>query len=495
MKKILIILCSMTCCIALQAQSRSFEEFQKQQNARFNQFKQDKQAEFDAFRNKQNERYAEFIKKNWGKFHGQQAVEPKEEKPVPPVIYDTAPSSQPIPEAEPAKPILVEEDIVPIHQPLPQPEPIAPVEPKKDESYKTYAISFYGTLVSVGFPRQKEFCLHGIDEESLANAWTELSSPEYDITLNNVLAARDHLSLCDWGYLKLLQAITEKRYGKTNEAVFMQAFLLSQSGYKMRLATDKEKLYLLVASQHGIFSMMYFVLDNDKFYALNCNSHELYICNASFDKEQAISMQLRQEQNLDLELTQPRTLTSEHGVKATVMVNKNMIDFFNDYPSAYINDDPNTCWAVHANTPLEQTIKDKLYPDLKKAIAGLNEYDAVNKLLNFVQTAFEYEYDDKVWGTDRVFFSSETLYYPYADCEDRSILFSRIIRDLLGLDVVLLHYPGHLATAVAFTTEVRGDYLMFNNKRYVVCDPTYIHAPVGKTMPSMNNKEAKIVVL
>lgn len=495
MKKILIILCSMTCCIALQAQSRSFEEFQKQQNARFNQFKQDKQAEFDAFRNKQNERYAEFIKKNWGKFHGQQAVEPKEEKPVPPVIYDTAPSSQPIPEAEPATPILVEEDIVPIHQPLPQPEPIAPVEPKKDESYKTYAISFYGTLVSVGFPRQKEFCLHGIDEEYLANAWTELSSPEYDITLNNVLAARDHLSLCDWGYLKLLQAITEKRYGKTNEAVFMQAFLLSQSGYKMRLATDREKLYLLVASQHGIFSMMYFMVDNDKFYALNCNNHELYICNASFDKEQAISMQLRQEQNLDLELTQPRTLTSEQGVKATVMVNKNMIDFFNDYPSAYINDDPNTCWAVHANTPLEQTIKDKLYPDLKKAIAGLNEYDAVNKLLNFVQTAFEYEYDDKVWGSDRVFFSSETLYYPYADCEDRSILFSRIIRDLLGLDVVLLHYPGHLATAVAFTTEVRGDYLIFNNKRYVVCDPTYIHAPVGKTMPSMNNKEAKIVVL
>jgi cellulose biosynthesis protein BcsQ len=124
--------------------------------------------------------------------------------------------------------------------------------------------------------------------------------------------------------------------------------------------------------------MMYFVLDNDKFYALNCNSHELYICNASFDKEQAISMQLRQEQNLDLELTQPRTLTSEQGVKSTVMVNKNMIDFFNDYPSAYINDDPNTCWAVHANTPLEQTIKDKLYPDLKKAIAGLAQhYDYV----------------------------------------------------------------------------------------------------------------------
>lgn len=116
-------------------------------------------------------------------------------------------------------------------------------------------------------------------------------------------------------------------------------------------------------------------------------------------------------------------------------------------------------------------------------------------LLNFVQTAFVYEYDDKVWGYDRAFFAEETLFYPYCDCEDRSILFSRLVRDLLGLKVVLIYYPGHLATAVRFSENVTGDYLSVNTSRYVICDPTYIGAPVGRTMPNMNNGNAKVILL
>ena len=89
-----------------------------------------------------------------------------------------------------------------------------------------------------------------------------------------------------------------------------------------------------------------------------------------------------------------------------------------------------------------------LYTPLREQLAGLDKKEAAERLLNFVQTAFVYEYDEKVWGHDRAFFAEETLFYPYCDCEDRSILFSRLVRDLLGLDAVLVYYPGHLATAV-----------------------------------------------
>ena len=100
-----------------------------------------------------------------------------------------------------------------------------------------------------------------------------------------------------------------------------------------------------------------------------------------------------------------------------------------------------------------------------------------------------------VWGADRAFFAEETLYYPYADCEDRAVLFSRLVRDIVGLDVVLLYYPGHLAAAVEFNEEVLGDYLLYDKRKYIVCDPTYIGAPVGRTMPNMNNEEAQIIIL
>ena len=176
-------------------------------------------------------------------------------------------------------------------------------------------------------------------------------------------------------------------------------------------------------------------------------------------------------------------------------VNKNDINFFDKYPEACIGGDGTTKWAVYANTPLSPEIKQSLYPQLKATTDKLGEKEAVGAILNWVQTAFKYEYDDKVWGRDRVFFAEETLYYPACDCEDRSILFSRLVRDILGLDVVLLYYPGHLATAVHFTQPVKGDYLTYKGKDYVVCDPTYINAGVGRTMPGMDNQKAKVIAL
>ena len=62
-------------------------------------------------------------------------------------------------------------------------------------------------------------------------------------------------------------------------------------------------------------------------------------------------------------------------------------------------------------------------------------------------------------------------------------LFAWLTESLLGLDVVILSYPGHVATAVAFSGGVGGDHWAFNGKQYVVADPTYINADVGMTIP------------
>ena len=63
----------------------------------------------------------------------------------------------------------------------------------------------------------------------------------------------------------------------------------------------------------------------------------------------------------------------------------------------------------------------------------------------------------------------------------------------MGLDVVFLHYPGHLATAVCFDEEITGDYLILDGRKYLVCDPTYINAPIGIQMPTMNGRDVKVV--
>jgi len=97
------------------------------------------------------------------------------------------------------------------------------------------------------------------------------------------------------------------------------------------------------------------------------------------------------------------------------------------------------------------------------------------------------------FGKENYLFPEETLYYPYSDCEDRSILFAWLVHSLLGMDVIGLDYPGHVATAVQFKGNVGGDAIQYNGRRYVVADPTYINASVGMTMPDFKNAKPGVI--
>jgi len=124
---------------------------------------------------------------------------------------------------------------------------------------------------------------------------------------------------------------------------------------------------------------------------------------------------------------------------------------------------------------------------------GMDEQQAVNFLLRFVQTSLKYKTDEEQFGKENYMFPEETLYYPYSDCEDRAVLFAWLVQSLLGLDVVGLDLPGHVATAVRFNGQVPGDAVTYNGKRYVVADPTYINASVGMTMPDYKNTKPGVI--
>jgi hypothetical protein len=346
---------------------------------------------------------------------------------------------------------------------------------------------------------EDRFRLPDCTENAIADAWQTLSQPRYNNLIRDCLELRIRLNLCDWAYLQLLRQLSSGFFGKeSNETVLFTAFLYSQSGYKIRLArSEKNRLYMLVASRHAIYSMSYYQIDGEKFYPLDCSEERLHICNNVFPNEQALSLVIGKEQYFTLNTGNKRTLTSKRypNITASVSSNTNLIDFYGSYPQSYINNDATTKWTFYANTPLSRTIQDTLYPVLKKAIRDKSEREAANMLINFVQTAFEYGYDNEIWGGDRPFFADETVFYPFSDCEDRAILFSRLIRDLMGLKAVLLYYPGHLATAVQFNETIPGDYLSIDDKRYLVCDPTFIGANIGRTMTGMDNDKAKVVLL
>ncbi len=535
MKKIFIILPLLALSVTLSAQTSFKDDFEA--------FKKRAQQDYDDFRKRANAEYSEFLRKAWEEFVAFGGDTLPKEKELPPVVYtpptpvvkpDTTPVVTPkdtieerlpqeeidpihgnknglttvkvpvvippitMPDKEPKR--LPFEEIVTIPQPQPQPQPISPIKeipaPPQVE-IPTLSVQLYGTGLKFRKPTGNLVRLKSVKENTIADAWAEMSGDNYNNLLFDLLQIRKGMQLCDWAYLELLEKAADAVYGKqTNEAVLLKAFLYSQSGYKMRLAsTDNGQLHMLVASKYIIFGENYFLLDGERYYSLGLKEKNLHISSAQMQKEKALSFRINQEQRLKDNPSEIRTLTSKFGITASCNVNQNMIDFYNRYPSTAFGDDFGTRWALLANTPLDATIKNSLYPQLKEQLKDLEMEDKVNVLLNFVQTAFVYEYDDVVWGEDRAFFAAETLFYPYCDCEDRSILFTRLVRDLLGLDAVLIYYPGHLASAVAIPNFIKGDYLQVDGKRFTICDPTYINAPIGKTMPGMDNATAKVIVL
>lgn len=461
----------------------------------YEEFKNKARQAYDSFRSRCNEEYASFMEQSWRSFRSEPPIPvPSEDKPVPPRPYD---KNTP----RPPKPVeLPHDDVLSAPEPAPQPRPVEPVKELPQPASNSFKFACYGTEMRVRLTDSHRFRLVNTSEASVADAWRHCSQGMFDNVLRDCLSLRLSRGLCDWAYLNMLRSLADAFCGAgTDEAVVLAGWLYCQSGYKMRLGRSKtSRLCLLAASRHKIYNRPFFCIDGDNYYTIGCNDRQLDICGASFPQEQPLSLYITNSQQFAMEHTQTRTLQSKRypEIKAVVSVNKNIIDFYNTYPASEISNNFMTRWAMYANTPLDTSVRNTLYPVLHRAVANLSLKEAAERLLNFVQTAFVYEYDETVWGTDRAFFAEETLFYPYCDCEDRSILFSRLVRDLLGLQVILVYYPGHLASAVCFSDEnVAGDYILLDNRRYVVCDPTYIGAGIGLTMPGMSNTAAKVILL
>lgn len=160
---------------------------------------------------------------------------------------------------------------------------------------------------------------------------------------------------------------------------------------------------------------------------------------------------------------------------------------------AFLNSYPQLDLGMYFSSQVADKSARSMHSQLAKHIEGMSELDAVNFLLKFVQTSFEYKTDGDQFGQENYLFPEETLHYSYSDCEDRSFLFSWLVRELLGLETVGLDYPGHVAVAVSFSKNVKGDAVQWKGKRFVVTDPTYINAVAGMTMPQFRGNTPKVI--
>lgn len=457
---------------------------------RYDEFANNAKSEYSSFRDECNRKYARLLLTAWDWYAGKAPLPvPKEDNHIPPRPYQEGDKDAPI-EINPTEIDPIETE--------PRPAPITPIEERPTSDDKFHSFNFYGNDCKIRLPEAARLNMTDCSPKSISNAWEILCDVGLNNAIRDCLEARSRYNLCDWAYLMFLDEMSKAYCDNENDATMLMAFLYCQSGYQMRLAVDRQKLIMLYGSKHLIFDKGHYSIDTLNFYPYGPTTpNSISICDASFEGETPMSLLIPSEQLLGGGLSKTRTIQSERygDLKVASSVPENLLLFYSKYPTSALGWNPLTRWAMYANTPLAQETKDLIYPALKNSIDGLSAEEAANRLLNWVQTGFTYELDDKIWGRDRAFFAEESLYYPYCDCEDRSILFSRLVRDLLGLETALIYYPGHLATAVCFNDEVKGDSMLINGRCFTVCDPTYIGAPVGAQMPGLAHDKAKAIIL
>jgi len=489
MKKNLTLLLIALFSCTLSAQTIS--EYQKKQHAEMQKFQQANaegtnqlQKEYADYVSKRDAEWADYLRKEWEiftVFSGKKA--PLKPKPDVVPAY-VPPTSTPEPtNIPPSIPAIV----APVIVPKPDTQPAKPIcKPAEDETnVNKVSIDFFGRTFSIPYDVAMGSCaLSEVSQNAISAFWEKASTCNYTPVVEQLLKAKSELQMNDYGYFELVQQFSNNLFSTNeNSARLMTWFLLVRSGYGVRVAFKDQQIALLVPVQQQIYAKSYMTVGTKQFYLFpDINGGSFF----TYDKDYSTSAQI-----LDLNIINSLNFAGRRAEKALsfnfdhqtynlrVAYNPDLIDFYKTYPQVDL--------SVFFNAATSTQAKQSLVELLKPYTSQMDELKAANFLLHFVQTAFQYKTDDEQFGREKSFFAEELFYYPYSDCEDRAILFSYLVREIMGLKVVGLNYPYHVATAVAFNSEVNGDYLMYKNKKYILSDPTFINAPVGQTMPQFKN--------
>ena len=472
-----------------------FEEAQKALQKEINAFDAENQKEFDQYLEEIDKEFSDYLIEAWKEFQLFAGMKP-DTTPKPKLLPRYSPQIQKVPSVQPPREIPVNpapEKKPDYIQPLPdlplmeKPEPEEEIEPPTAPSL---SYNFFG--LQVGY--SPDPALNGtlpkeIHNYTIADFWDRINKTDYLSLLHQLADQRTRMNLNDWGYYLLVRRTAEKINPDPNYSRLLSWFLLTKAGYRVRVAYTENEICIMFPSTNDIYDLKYYTFGGMRFYADELTPSTIFTYEREFPGASKV---------LDLNLYSPLNMGNQYSGKTikvgykgkeyaiAVQYNPNSIQFYKDYPLCDLK--------IYFDASMSPGAKETILASLKEHTGRMTEPEAVDFILNFVQNGFAYKTDQEQFnGKEKFFFPEENFYYPFTDCDDRAVLFSWLIREILSLEVVGVVYPGHIATAIHFPYDVSGAFVMYNGKKYVIADPTYINAPVGLTMPDYANKEAQII--
>ena len=450
----------------------------------FEQMRKEMRAEFAEYQ-KQNEReYARYLRQTWQEYRLEKGIEPFE-RPKPDNLPPASPQKRPSKTSE-----LI---VAPKPDGLQTP-PLPPIifeEKKKEVGKYNVQIAFYGSTLQ--FTHNIEPCqLAQVREKQIADLWEKFGKQKNGSLFTDLITVKLEMRLNDWAFFCLLKQTARQlpQLKDDNTRTIFMHYALHTYGYDIKMGIIDKEVALLVPIQEKVYAYSYLPENGKKYYLFTAGEKP-----SATPVRTLPSLSRNKQRPFSLAITEPMLLAEDYrdtnrtyrDCSLNSPVNQNRISFFNDMP--------HTDLAVYADMPVDVAFAENTCQGLGSRIAPLSREDALNFLLHFTQSAFRYQTDGQQFGRERSLFPEETFYYPYSDCEDRAIFFSWLVRRLLKQEIVLLHYSDHVATGVRIEKEIPGSYIRTGDKRYLICDPTYIGADIGQCMPGYEKEKPRIIKL
>jgi hypothetical protein len=294
----------------------------------------------------------------------------------------------------------------------------------------------------------------------------------------------------DMAYLLLVKKVSEKYYGQTVEAKLFQYVLLKQKGYRTILGFSEDQLTTYAHLDFKVHNVLFVthqgLIFTDVSFAKNAE-----LCIESLLEPskggRAITMNERRPPFYNALESKYQIYFEFEGMlyQFRGKLNQSLVAYYKELPDVEFG-------QVYLNYQLSINAKQGLVNDLKRATDGMFSSKKIDFLLQFAQNAFVYKADIDAYGSEKFAFPEEILANTYADCEDKSVMFAYLAKEVLDLPSVALVYylDHHLNVGVAFNHKTSYNFI-YNNQKYLVCEPSGLGFKPGDNVYDV--KRASIV--
>ena len=310
------------------------------------------------------------------------------------------------------------------------------------------SLKFLDTVFTIQFdPKLKELPeISHPDPGRIKKCYDFLLNTDYQPVLNQILLLCDQLNLNDWDYFCLLNEFSLSVFEEPNAQKVIAWFLLIQSNYKAKIGYSNDNLSVLLAIDQTLYDIPWFNINGERYYAFKCDGKKIKTYDIEHFKGHKYLSVFHARPFLLEGNKSERIVTFPYDGKdysIALEYDQNTVNYYTDFPGMDVD--------YYFSLPVSQTFKESVENRIAPFLINKSRSDALRFLLSLVQYGFDYKTDEEQFNKEKYMVPEEVLFYNYSDCDDRTILFSYLVKSLLNLDVIALDFKGHICSAVDVT--------------------------------------------